>query len=74
VSSLPGRGHTDLRTLELAWGMERIDIPRAPGLGLMLEEIHYERSELISDNETKLIWVKNIGSLVRVTKKLRQYV
>jgi hypothetical protein len=39
--------------------MERIDIPRAPGLGLMLEEIHYERSELISDNVKKFIRVKN---------------
>jgi len=46
--------------------MERIDIPRAPGLGLMLEEIHYERSELISDIVTKFFWVKNIGRLVRV--------
>jgi len=37
------RGHTSLATLESAWGGERIDIPRAPGLGLMLDTIHYER-------------------------------
>ena len=37
------RGHTGLQTLENAWGMERIDIPRAPGLGLMLDQIHYDR-------------------------------
>ena len=37
------RGHTSLVTLETAWGGERIDIPRAPGLGLMLDTIHYER-------------------------------
>ena len=37
------RGHTGLATLEAAWGDERIDIPRAPGLGLMLDTIHYER-------------------------------
>jgi len=37
------RGHTGLKTLEGAWGMERIDIPRAPGLGLMLDQIHYDR-------------------------------
>ena len=43
MSWVANRGHTDLSTLELTWGMERIDIPRAPGLGLMLEEIHYER-------------------------------
>ena len=37
------RGHTGPATLETAWGDERIDIPRAPGLGLMLDTIHYER-------------------------------
>jgi len=37
------RGHTGPATLEAAWGDERIDIPRAPGLGLMLDTIHYER-------------------------------
>merc|ERR1719383_394620 len=37
------RGHTDVSKLEETWGMERIDIPRAPGLGLILEEIHYDR-------------------------------
>jgi len=37
------RGHTGMQTLEEAWGMERIDIPRAPGLGLMLDQIHYDR-------------------------------
>jgi len=36
--------------------MERIDIPRAPGLGLMLEEIHYERSEHCQHN------FRNIGA------------
>jgi len=37
------RGHTGMQTLDNAWGMERIDIPRAPGLGLMLDQIHYDR-------------------------------
>jgi len=37
------RGHTSLKTMEDAWGMKRIDIPRAPGLGLMLDQIHYDR-------------------------------
>ena len=38
------RGHTGLATLEAAWGGQRIDIPRAPGLGLLLDTIHYDRS------------------------------
>jgi len=37
------RGHTGVQTLDEAWGMKRIDIPRAPGLGLMLDQIHYDR-------------------------------
>lgn len=37
------RGHTSMATLEEAWGDKRIDIPRAPGLGLMLDTIHYDR-------------------------------
>jgi tRNA pseudouridine38-40 synthase len=37
------RGHTGLSTLETAWGHQRIDIPRAPGLGLLLDTIHYDK-------------------------------
>lgn len=28
--------------LKKAWDKKRVDIPKAPGLGLMLEEVHYE--------------------------------
>ena len=37
------RGHTGLHTLHTAWGVNRIDIPRAPGLGLLLDTVHYEK-------------------------------
>merc|ERR1712226_79294 len=37
------RGHTGLNSLEDAWSHQRVDVPRAPGLGLMLDWIHYER-------------------------------
>jgi len=37
------RGHTSVAKIDETWGMERIDIPRAPGLGLILDEIHYDR-------------------------------
>lgn len=37
------RGHTGLNTMEEAWGMNRIDVPRAPGLGLMLDTVHFEK-------------------------------
>lgn len=37
------RGHTDESTIRRAWGPERLDIPIAPALGLMLEHVHYDR-------------------------------
>jgi len=55
------RGHTSLDTLEVTWGMDRLDVPRAPGLGLMLEEIHYDRynSRFGSDGvHENLLWEK----------------
>eukprot|EP00088_Acartia_fossae_P047077 TRINITY_DN5099_c0_g1_i12.p1 TRINITY_DN5099_c0_g1~~TRINITY_DN5099_c0_g1_i12.p1 ORF type:complete len:439 (-),score=68.13 TRINITY_DN5099_c0_g1_i12:53-1369(-) len=37
------RGHTSLSKIEETFGMDRIDIPRAPGLGLVLDEVHFDR-------------------------------
>ncbi|KAJ9591469.1 hypothetical protein L9F63_002075 [Diploptera punctata] len=37
------RGHTSVDTLQRAWKTERLDLPVAPGLGLVLEEVHYDR-------------------------------
>merc|ERR1719348_1581311 len=37
------RGHCGMETLDKAWGDMRLDIPRAPGLGLMLDTIHYDK-------------------------------
>jgi len=37
------RGFAGGETMRKVWEMERIDIPRAPGLGLMLESVHYDR-------------------------------
>ena len=33
------RGFTGEDKVEETWKMDRIDVPRAPGLGLMLEEV-----------------------------------
>ena len=33
------RGHCPDSTLDLAWGVQRVDVPRAPGLGLMLDQV-----------------------------------
>ncbi len=37
------RGHASLDTIEKSWDTLRIDVPRAPGLGLMLDEVHFDR-------------------------------
>jgi len=37
------RGFASIDTMDKAWSSARIDIPRAPGVGLMLEEVHYSR-------------------------------
>jgi len=37
------RGHTSVSKLDETFGMDRIDIPRAPGLGLVLDEVHFDR-------------------------------
>ncbi|OQR69580.1 tRNA pseudouridine synthase A, partial [Tropilaelaps mercedesae] len=37
------RGHTTHAIIKRAWGPEKLDIPKAPSLGLMLEQVHYDR-------------------------------
>ncbi|CAM6000955.1 unnamed protein product [Sphagnum balticum] len=37
------RGYATHETIYNAFNIIRIDIPKAPGLGLMLEEVHYDR-------------------------------
>ena len=29
--------------MEEAWGINRIDVPRAPGLGLLLDTVHFDK-------------------------------
>ena len=40
------RGHASVDTIEKTWGVDRIDIPRAPGLGLLLEEVYFFTKDL----------------------------
>merc|ERR1712059_77212 len=62
------RGHTSMATLERAWGNKRIDIPRAPGLGLMLDTIHYDRyNKRFADDGTHddLNWKNQLEAVER---------
>lgn len=37
------RGVTNIDVIENSWLEERLDLPIAPGLGLVLEEVHYDK-------------------------------
>ncbi|RWS25507.1 tRNA pseudouridine synthase A-like protein [Leptotrombidium deliense] len=37
------RGFANEDVIERSFGFERLDIPKAPGLGLMLDEVHYDK-------------------------------
>jgi len=51
------RGHTNEKTIKDAWGDQRIDIPRAPGLGLLLDTIHYDKyNKRFADTHEGLAW------------------
>ena len=52
------RGHAGPEVIESAWKMDRIDVPRAPGLGLMLDEV--SAALLVTDG----FWGGYIGNLV----------
>ncbi|XP_026153352.1 pseudouridylate synthase 1 homolog [Mastacembelus armatus] len=37
------KGYAKEEILERSWGQEKVDIPKAPGLGLVLERVHFDR-------------------------------
>ena len=37
------RGFCDEKVIEISWGKEKMDIPKAPGLGLILDAVHFDR-------------------------------
>ncbi|KAG7476381.1 hypothetical protein MATL_G00082270 [Megalops atlanticus] len=40
------RGHAPDGVLQRSWGEERVHVPKAPGLGLVLEQVHFEKYNL----------------------------
>ncbi|XP_036385786.1 tRNA pseudouridine synthase A [Megalops cyprinoides] len=40
------RGYALDSVLERSWGEEKVDVPKAPGLGLVLEQVHFEKYNL----------------------------
>ncbi|XP_078193943.1 pseudouridylate synthase 1 homolog isoform X11 [Callithrix jacchus] len=37
------KGYAPESLLERSWGTEKVDVPKAPGLGLVLERVHFEK-------------------------------
>lgn len=37
------KGYAKEEVMERSWGPEKVDIPKAPGLGLVLERVHFDR-------------------------------
>ncbi|XP_075999429.1 pseudouridylate synthase 1 homolog [Genypterus blacodes] len=37
------KGYAKDAVMERSWGQEKVDVPKAPGLGLVLERVHFEK-------------------------------
>lgn len=37
------KGYANEEVMERSWGKEKVDVPKAPGLGLVLERVHFDR-------------------------------
>ncbi|KAI2651477.1 tRNA pseudouridine synthase A [Labeo rohita] len=37
------KGYVDEAVIERSWGEDKVDVPKAPGLGLVLERVHFDR-------------------------------
>lgn len=37
------KGYATEAVIERSWGTEKVDVPKAPGLGLVLERVHFDR-------------------------------
>lgn len=37
------KGYASESVMESSWGKEKVDVPKAPGLGLVLEKVHFDR-------------------------------
>ncbi|CAN9504982.1 unnamed protein product [Ophioblennius macclurei] len=37
------KGYAKEDVMERSWGQEKVDVPKAPGLGLVLERVHFDR-------------------------------
>lgn len=53
------RGHTDEEVFAKSFTKEKVNVPRAPGLGLVLDFVHYVRyNNRYGNDHDKLEWVE----------------
>ncbi|XP_023943417.2 pseudouridylate synthase 1 homolog isoform X2 [Bicyclus anynana] len=51
------RGHTDMGIMDKVFGKDKVMLPTAPGLGLMLDKVHYEKYDAkFKDSHESLTW------------------
>ncbi|XP_032742758.1 tRNA pseudouridine synthase A isoform X3 [Rattus rattus] len=68
------KGYAPESVLERSWGEEKVDVPKAPGLGLVLERVHFEKynQRFGSDGlHEPLDWAQEEG---KVTAFKEQYI
>ncbi|XP_053443312.1 pseudouridylate synthase 1 homolog isoform X3 [Nycticebus coucang] len=60
------KGYAPESVLERSWGEEKVDVPKAPGLGLVLERVHFEKYNQRFGNDglhEPLDWVQEEGKV-----------
>ncbi|XP_055093067.1 pseudouridylate synthase 1 homolog isoform X4 [Symphalangus syndactylus] len=60
------KGYAPESVLERSWGSEKVDVPKAPGLGLVLERVHFEKYNQRFGNDglhEPLDWVQEEGKV-----------
>ncbi|KAG8455978.1 hypothetical protein GDO86_001968 [Hymenochirus boettgeri] len=66
------KGYAPPTIMERSWGEEKVDIPKAPGLGLVLERVHFEKYNRRFGNDgfhESLDWTEEEEKIEAFTKE-----
>ncbi|KAM9330870.1 pseudouridylate synthase 1 homolog [Gastrophryne carolinensis] len=66
------KGYAPPSIMERSWGEEKVDIPKAPGLGLVLERVHFEKYNRRFGNDglhESLDWAEEDGNIEAFKKE-----
>ncbi|XP_072271817.1 pseudouridylate synthase 1 homolog [Pyxicephalus adspersus] len=66
------KGYAAPSIMQRSWGEEKVDIPKAPGLGLVLERVHFEKYNRRFGNDgfhESLDWAENEGAIEAFKKE-----